>query len=131
AVQSVAACFQLPGTVPGLVVTRLDSPALGSPTDPVRTQLATYDLRPARGRDDCLPRGTEVADDGDSVAVDVALPGEVQGSVDAVLYGTSRCAGRNEQPARTPPHGRSPQLPGELGASPPAPGEQRVPRRLA
>lgn len=130
AVKIDAAYYELTGNVRSLLVTRVDIPDLGSPTDTVRTEIATYDLRPARGRDDCLPRGTEVADDGDSVAVDVALPGEFQGSVDAVLYDTSIYAGRNEQLEWTPLHGRSPQFSGELDASTLARGQQRVHLRM-
>jgi len=126
AVKIDAAYYELTGDVRNLLVTRVDIPDLGSPTDTVRTEVTTYDLRERPGKDDCLPNGTDVADDGDSVALDVSLPGAFRGSVDAVFYDTSIYAGRNEQLEWTPLQGESPRFSGRLDASALARGQQRV-----
>lgn len=126
AVKIDAAYYELTGNVRSLLVTRVDIPDLAAPTDTVRTEIATYDLRPQRGRDNCLPKGADVADDGDSVALDVSLPGAFRGSVDAVLYDASIYAGRNEELEWTTLQGESPKFSGSLDASALARGQQRV-----
>ena len=126
AVKIDAAYYELTGNVRDLVITRVDIPDLGSPTDTVRTEVATYDLRERPGRDNCLPKGTDVTDDGASVALDVSLPGAFRGSVDAVFYDTSIYAGRNEELEWTTLQGESPQFSGRLDASALSRGQQRV-----
>lgn len=126
AVKIDAAYYELTGDLRSVLVTRVDIPDLGAPTDTVRTEIATYNLRPARGRDDCLPRETDVADDRDSITLDVSLPEAFQGSVDAVLYDASIYAGRNEELEWSPLQGGGPLFSGQLDASALAPGRQQV-----
>jgi outer membrane protein assembly factor BamB len=126
AVKVDAAYYELTGSVRELVVTRVDIPDLDAPTDVVRTELTTYDLRPDRGRDRALPKKADVTLAGDSVDLDVAFTGTFSGSVDAVLYDTSIYAGRNDELAWSALERRKHRFTGQLDGSALPPGAQRV-----
>lgn len=97
AVKTVAAYYELTGDIADLQVTRVEIPDLEVPAQTVRTPVASYDLRPEHGTDNWLPKNAEVTDQGETVAVDVKLPGSFRGAVDATFYDASIYAGRNDE----------------------------------
>lgn len=126
AVKTIAAYYELTGSIDDLQVTRVEIPDLAAPTETVRTPVTTYDLRPEHGTDTWLPKGADVVDEGETVEVDVKLPGSFHGAVEAAFYDTSVYAGRNDQLEWTPLPGSGRRYSGRLDATEIAQGAHRM-----
>lgn len=126
AVKTIAAYYELTGDIDDLQVTRVEIPDLTAPTQTVRTPVATYDLRPEHGKDRWLPNVADVIDEGDTVTVDVTLPGAFHGTVEAAFYDTSVYAGRNDQLAWAPLPKSGRRYSGRLDATEIAQGAHRM-----
>ena len=125
AVKTVAAYYELTGSIGDLQVTRVEIPDLAAPTETVRTPVTSYDLRPVHGRDSWMP-SADVIDEGAAVAVEATLPGSFRGSVEATFYDTSIYAGRNDDLEWSPLERSGRRYAGRLDAADLAPGAHRM-----
>ena len=126
AVKTTGAYYELTGTIEDLRAVRVDIPDPADPTALERTEVARYDLRTARRADRVLPRRVDTSDDGEDVALEVTLLGDVPAQVEAALYDTAVYAGRNEKLVWTPLERRRRAFVGAVDGAALAPGRQRV-----
>lgn len=130
AVKVNAVYYELTGSVDALLVTRVALPDPADPTTTERTEIATYDLRPQRGRDGLLPRSVEVDGTDADIDLEVRLPGSFEGTAEAALYDTSIYAGRNEKLPWAPLTQTRQTFRGTVDGTALATGRQRVHVRL-